>query len=843
MKKFVIKGIVYLSVFIAAAIITSIVMNQGNTDMTMEMRDASMPLVYMNLAGRQVNCMHGYSEKMEESYMRDSITPVQKDRKVAITVAKYDQNISNISYEVRSVDGERLVESTEITDYTEGEKEINASFQLKDLIGENEEYNLVVVIALEDGRTIRYYTRIILVEEYYLDKKIDFVLDFHNKTFDKEQAKDLTLYLESNKDGDNSTFSNVDIHSSFAQITWGNLEVDKVSEPSVTIKEIAEQTASVKLEYLVTMKDGETVNYYKVNEFYRIRYTPARMYLLSYNRTMQQIFNEAKSSFANNKLMIGISTPDVEMVESDGGNVFAFVNANRLFSYNVADNKLARLFSFYDKEDADERTLYNQLDIKILSVEETGNITFLVAGYMNRGTHEGQVGAQVYYYNSLLNTVEEEAFIASTKSPEILMSDIDKLSYMNKDNELFIMMDGAIYRISMAQKKCETVVSGLAEGSYEVSASNKMVVWQKENKKFESSVLVLLNLNTMVQTEIKADDSEYIKPLGFMKEDLIYGTAFQSDIQKDNTGNIIFPMHQVIIQNENGDQLKKYEKAGSYIVSCSIENNQISLKRVLKSEDGTEYIEDSDDQITNNDTVEEGNNFIVTATTDTYDTVVQIEVKNTINAAMLKFLTPQEVMFEGERELNIPEEENRIDRYYVYGMDGIQAICTDANEAIQIAYSESGSVINDTGAYVWAKGNLKTKNQIMAIEGQAISDEKSSLAVCLDTILGFEGVVRNTEYMLEEGNNAYNILSQTLDKKQVLDLSGCNLESVLFFVNQDIPVLAIMNDGNAVLIIGFNEQNIVIMDPLTGTVFKKGMNDSIALFDENGNRFISYIKK
>lgn len=151
--------------------------------------------------------------------------------------------------------------------------------------------------------------------------------------------------------------------------------------------------------------------------------------------------------------------------------------------------------------------------------------------------------------------------------------------------------------------------------------------------------------------------------------------------------------------------------------------------------------------------------------------------------------------------------------------------------------------MNDTGAYVWAKGNLKTKNQIMAIEGQMISEEKSSLAVCLDTILGFEGVVRNTEYMLEDGNNAFNILSQTLDKKQVLDLSGCNLESVLFFVNQDIPVLSIMNDGNAVLIIGFNEQNIVLMDPLTGTVFKKGMNDSIAMFEENGNRFISYIKK
>ena len=30
-----------------------------------------------------------------------------------------------------------------------------------------------------------------------------------------------------------------------------------------------------------------------------------------------------------------------------------------------------------------------------------------------------------------------------------------------------------------------------------------------------------------------------------------------------------------------------------------------------------------------------------------------------------------------------------------------------------------------------------------------------------------------------------------------------------------------MQDGSAVLVIGFNEQNVVLMDPLTGTVYKR----------------------
>ena len=53
--------------------------------------------------------------------------------------------------------------------------------------------------------------------------------------------------------------------------------------------------------------------------------------------------------------------------------------------------------------------------------------------------------------------------------------------------------------------------------------------------------------------------------------------------------------------------------------------------------------------------------------------------------------------------------------------------------------------------------------------------------------------------------------------------------------------MAMMNDGSAVLIIGFNDLNTVLMNPETGTVYKYGMNDSEKLFEENGNHFITYI--
>ena len=85
---------------------------------------------------------------------------------------------------------------------------------------------------------------------------------------------------------------------------------------------------------------------------------------------------------------------------------------------------------------------------------------------------------------------------------------------------------------------------------------------------------------------------------------------------------------------------------------------------------------------------------------------------------------------------------------------------------------------------------------------------------------------------------------------QVLDLSGCTLDAVLYYVNQDIPVLAILGGGEggvrrgskAVLVTGFNEFNVVIMEPATGKLYKKGMNDATAWFAENGNHFITYMR-
>lgn len=134
-------------------------------------------------------------------------------------------------FEVRSVDGERLIESTEVTDYETTAAGIFGTLTAKDLLETGKEYEMVLLLTLDTGNTARYYTRLVWGTDYHAYDKLSFARDFNNKTFDKEQAQDLAKYMETNSTGDNSTLHKVDIHCSLNQVTWGNLEVKKVTSP------------------------------------------------------------------------------------------------------------------------------------------------------------------------------------------------------------------------------------------------------------------------------------------------------------------------------------------------------------------------------------------------------------------------------------------------------------------------------------------------------------------------------------------------------------------------------------------------------------------------------------
>ncbi len=838
MKKVISKLAVCIVVFVITLFVSSSIYNQGNKELTTNMAQATLPLVHITTKGIAYNYLHGLRQEMDGSFFRDTITPLGDGRTLGFVIDKYDNEISDITFEVRSIDGARLVEKTKVSDYQETDDRIQATVTIKDLIETGVEYNWILMLKIQN-ETVRYYTRIIDSEGYNTYEKLLFVREFHDKTFDKERAKDLVTYLEPNSKGDNTTLSHVDIHSSLKQITWADLNVSQISKPQIVISEIESQTASIRMHYRVQTKEGKKTDQYNVVEFFRIRHTPDRTYLLDYERSMNQIFDPAADVYGGSKIMLGIRDSNVQMMESDGGSNLAFVNENQLFCYHAADKKIAYLFSFYDGDDP--RSNYDNHDIKILNVDETENVRFMVYGYMNRGRHEGSIGVQVYEYNGMLNTVEELIFIPYNKAYATLKTDMEQLSYINKNGIFYMYLDGSILAVDLMKLTCEEIAQNLQQGSFQVSHTNKMLVWQNSADAYDCTKLILMNLNTGETQEIETSGTSRMLPLGFIEEDLIYGVAEFDDIRIDFSGSVTFPMNTVYIQNERGEVLKTYSQEGIYVTEAVIEENLISLMRVVKQEDGS-YTSTADDQIVNNLVDELGYNSSEVVVTQTYEKIVQLVLKNGMEIKKPKNTKPLQVLFEGARELAV-EIKQPVSRYYVYGKYGIDGTFTHESEAINLAYSISGTVVNQNGDYIWKRSSRSTRNQIMAITGKQRGEDNSDLAVCLETILEFCGSIKNVQPMLDQGKTVRQILEENINGATALDLRGVSLDAILYYVNQDIPVLVSLENDSAMLVIGFNELNVVVMNPQSGTVYKVGMNDATELFRQNGNAFITYLKK
>ena len=840
MKKTIIRIAVCVVVFLASALIIGSIMNQGHNNMTMEMAPATLPMITMESGGVACNELHGNTVEMDVAYQKDCITLLGEGRQANFTVDTFGREITGISTEVRSIDGSRLIENSEVTGWKANGKSFSVSLTLKDLIDTNTQYSLTLILELEGEQKVYYYTTILWNDDVHISEILEFATDFHGKLYDKEVAKELTKYLEPNsKLTDNGTFHKVNIHSSFQQITWGSLEPVQEDAASIRLTQVSGNVASLLMDFVVSTGEGKNKIYYNVEEYYRVRYTSERMYLLDYERTMTQIPDTTRM-YANDKILLGITDENVDMMESADGNTVVFSDMGQLLSYNAATNGLTVIFSFYDKDNADRRTLYDNHGIKILDVDGGGNVKFAVYGYMNRGRHEGETGIQIISYDNSLNTIEEEVYIPYSKSYAVLKDEMEQLLYRNRQQHVYFFLENGVYDVDLENRSAEQLVSIRQDDSLQVSENHEIIVWQEGDDINHSNQLNVRNLNTGEQTVIRAEDGEAIRPLGFMGEDIIYGVARESDIRTENSGQIFYPMYKVCISNSSGDNLKEYGQDGIYIVDCAIEGNQITLSRIQRSENGS-YQEILDDQIMNNVEEEPGQNKVVTADIDIYERYVQIQTKTTIDTRTIKVLNPKEVVFEGGRELTL-DAVSEVSRYYVYNAYGVQGIYSAPGKAVKEAYDSAGVVANDRGITVWLKGNRVSRNQIMAIKEESVTDQKNSLTVCLDNILRHAGITRNTEYDLAQGKTAIQILEENMTGVQVLDLSGCSLDAVLYYVNQDIPVLAILEDGEAVLVTGFNEFNVVIMEPSTGKLYKKGMNDATTWFAENGNHFISYMK-
>lgn len=86
---------------------------------------------------------------------------------------------------------------------------------------------------------------------------------------------------------------------------------------------------------------------------------------------------------------------------------------------------------------------------RILQVEESGSMDFLVYGYMNRGRYEGMSGVLMCHYDALMNTVEEQFFLPSDRPYAAVKEELGKLAVENSNGQAWIYSRGMILQIDL----------------------------------------------------------------------------------------------------------------------------------------------------------------------------------------------------------------------------------------------------------------------------------------------------------------------------------------------------------------------------------------------------------
>lgn len=834
MKEKVKRAGILTFVFLIAVIVFSFLTNQGNADMTADMGGATLPRIQIVSGEYEINPLVGYVSEMNVGKMRSTITPVDFQSGITLRIEEGVLPIKALTYEVCSSDGKEIL-------YKEKRKEIGEEPSLTFPGLELADREAILKLTLHtEKQDIYYYTRICTKEGTDSDACLAFAERFHNMTFGKENTESIAAYLENGtEDDETENLQKVTIHSDAEHLTWGELRPQIKGEVSRSIKEISGNYMTIVYDYEVECAgEQDETEVYQIREYLKVRYAEGTEYLLDYERTMEQELDASGNVLDNNGILLGIAEEELPYMANEAGTIVSFVQAGELWNYNQSQDALSLVFSFADSEGYDIRNLCKEHEIQIVSVNEQGDTTFKVIGYMNRGEHEGEVGTAIYFFDIEKNFVEEKAFIPDNISSEILLKEQEQLVYYNEQQEvLYAMKEGTLYKVDLEKGKKEALVENLEKDQYVSSKDGRLLAYQTVSSLENAEEVKVLDFVTGKERTVTCSSGEFIRPLGFISEDFVYGIGRKEDAGAFVTGEHVCPMYKLEIRDTDNEVVKTYQADQVYVTGVTVEEKMLILDRVVKNE--SVYTAVAKDYITSNEEVEKSNISVETYTSDEKERQVRIKYESGISDKKPKLLKPKQVLF--ENPVLIPfEEEGEAEVFYTYGKGKLLGIYASAADAIRQANENQGLVVSESQKYVWERGN---RSLVYDIAGVDLSpyQEGNTLAAALNRLFAYEGKTVDAAGEMAAGKKPIEILQEQF-LGNVLDLQGCSPEELCYILGKGTPIIAMTDLNNAVLLIGYNDSMITYVKPDTGEKVSVPYEELEALTVASGNTYLGYLK-
>ena len=363
--------------------------------------------------------------------------------------------------------GERLYEEQELTLTKDGNRILKIECNPTNLLGQGEEGLFCLFLKLDDGREAFYSTRVAYYEGTPLDEAFTLSTSMIEAMLSKNTIS-LQQYMSFTGSDAQMNLNHVTLESTPRQATWAGLEPRVSTERTLRIYEIS--ATQIEFSWLYTANTTENAKeiYYDVEEYFSIRRRSEKNYILAYERFMQEKFPTDDRCMGTTSILLGIQDRDnVSMFKDASGKKVAFTVDHAVYAYNYTNNEMTQVLAF-DAGTVNSHVRDRMYRVKILNMNENGDLNLAMSGYFPSGSHEGECGLALYYYDNEHNALKEVSFVRDSVNAVFWFA--KRFSGISKGIEKGVpaSASGFASETGSSTGACATTASGSSE---EVSAN------------------------------------------------------------------------------------------------------------------------------------------------------------------------------------------------------------------------------------------------------------------------------------------------------------------------------------------------------------------------------------
>ncbi len=823
------KFIVQPLVFLAALFVSYRMINHETQVEKEELAAAEMPVLYVSYGDFVLNELHGYASEMKPALMRGVITPITNDYTVNLDIAAQDAGVKEVRYRVLEPDGSRVLEEGSAAELEAKAGRSRAELSFSRGLTDNAEYMCEICVTDENGKNAYYYTRIGNYSNAHFEECLDLAWTLHRSAL-KGKKNVLAGSMEP-QSGRTDDLSCVTINSSLDLVCFGDLEIEEAGDPVVSVQEMNNEYSLIMLDYRLTCTRDDGPVYYDVSECYRLRYSTQKVYLLNFDRTMEQLYLGSVEP-GSGVIDLGIRADSVDFDSSESGNRISFIQNGQLWEYSLDDNTMTRVYGFRAMDGtADAQNDWRSHKIRILQTDESGNLDFAVTGYQNRGSREGQSGIGLFHYDSASQTVQELAFLDRKASPQLVKEEIGELAYLSGEGVFYFSAGGSIWAADTGKGTLRQFLEAVSE-DYAISAGGRYLAWTDPAAGSRAGVLHVTDLEHKRTEDLIMESGSYVRPLGFMEDDCIYGVAAEKDLKRAAYDPGLFPMRRVVIYGcEGGETLKEYSRKGYFYSGAGIsEKGNITLS-CLRYKDG-QFHEAADQSIKNQQMISKQEITVAAAEEDTGARSIRLQLLGQVPQKQVRLIEPG-YSFGGS--VSALEPAAKEEAYYVSARGDVILLTGDLADAVTQADANYGVVTDYRQRVIWSRAKSASLQAFSVPEAGGEDAEEKACRSML-AAMGISAGDGGTDGTVLEN------LRASVKKGEILDLTGCRVDLVLYYVSAGYPVYA-KTAGGAALINGYTTSAVSYYDCGSGQQMTASLADAEEFFAAAGSVYYAYLSR